>query len=255
MGNVLKSTDNLIASAITNGMLSRAIALRLSLAVTAATATSGYNTIARFPTVFTVPSLGAGLTGMYLTSCEMEIGIFGAHFAALEYSLGTLTVLGNIFAAGVSMPSKPINGVSIQTASVYPLLFVSTTLAATTPVVTITYTDQDGNTGNTATLTLPTNAAINSCFAIHPHLAAGDSAIRAITGMSISIGTAGVLKVLGLLVLSSGGTAISGNSKTIQPLVDPSPLYLCETGDLISFFKGNNSLGDTVVILGGVAEN
>lgn len=255
MGNSLNSTDNLIASAVNKGALSRIIALR-NAAGSASTLTSGGSSTYRNPSSFIVPSVGAGLTGMYLTACNMDSGGRNGLMAALEYVLGSLTVSGNTFSSGVSMPTKTILGNSVQTASVAPYLVVASNLSSVNPTVTITYTNQDGVTGRTAVLTLTTNVIAGSAFSLIPHLQSGDTGVQAVTNISISVGTAGVLRVYGLLKLGMGSSAASGMGRMIQPLTMPSGMFLCEPGESIGFYRsGDVAAGDIYVWIAGVAEN
>jgi hypothetical protein len=156
---------------------------------------------------------------------------------ALEYTLGTLTVSGNSFSAGVTMPTKTVMGTSLQTATVEPMLVVTAALTATNPVVTITYTDQDGNTGATAVLTLPSNTLINSAFRIAPYLANGDTGIQAVTNISISTGTVGSLAVMGLLVVNATQSTNASGFGMVSPLEQPIPIYLWEAGEKIAFYR------------------
>lgn len=246
---ILNSFDTLNSQAQSQGSLIRLIASRISANTTAATITSGSILANRSPDTFTVPSLGASVGGAYCSYCALvtdnapEITI-----AAIEYSLGTLTVSGNSFAAGVSMPTKTVRGTSIQTASTILAVVITATLTAANPVLTITYADQDGNTGATATLTLPTNSTINTVFYVNPHLANGDTGAQSVSNISISAGSAGTLKVYGLLPLAiapQANTQVCIDSLTI-PLIP----WILVAGDVIAFYHfGSNGLSDTLAVL------
>jgi hypothetical protein len=152
--------------------------------------------------------------------------------------MGTLTVSVNSFADGVVMPSKVVRGLSVQTASLMPVLHVSTTLIAATPIVTITYKNQNGVGGRTATLTLPTNAVKGSVYQIAPHLQSGDSAIQDVTAVSINTGTGGVIQVMGLLPLGLGlaDSFIQGQN-SLDPLASPWPVFLVEPAENIAVYR------------------
>jgi hypothetical protein len=156
---------------------------------------------------------------------------------ALEYTLGTLTVSGNSFSSGVTMPTKTVMGTSLQTAASEPMLVVTAALTASNPVITITYTDQDGNTGNTAVLTLSSNTLINSAFRIAPYLANGDTGIRAVTNISTSTGSAGSLAVMGLLPVNATQSTNASGFGAMSPLEQPIPIYLWEAGEKIAFYR------------------
>lgn len=253
---MIRSIDHAIQLSQTYGQYRRYHVTKLAAATTAATTTSGYVSAQRFPHPITVPSLGTGVTGMVVTYCRMMTSSGGASaICAAETTLGTLTVSGNSFAAGSAMPTRLVRDVSVTTASVMPVVYVSASATATTPTLTITYTDQDGNTGQTATLTLPSNALVNTCFLIQPHLANGDTGIRAVTNMSISAGSAGTLKVMGLLpiAMSSGGLVpmLTGP----DPFAMPIPMIPLAAGDVIGFYRTGSALaGETRTMIVGTAD-
>jgi hypothetical protein len=195
-------------------------------------------------------------TGCYVTVLDMTNYTGGTIMVGgLEYALGTLTVSGNSFSGGVSMPTKDVMGSSITTACSEPLLVATVTLAATTPTITITYTDQDGNTGNSAVLTLPTNVAANSAFRIAPYLANGDTGIRAVTNISTSAGTAGTLVVYGMLPINMTVAAGATPFGAISPLESPLPMYLCEAGERLAFYRYGSTSGTSLEVhLYAVAE-
>lgn len=220
------------------GNMNRFIAFHL-LAVTAATTTSGLVNTFRCPSPLTIPTVGTGVQGYCLTM--NDIAFSGNAFIAtvLEYSLGVLTLNGNVFSGSATMPTKTVLGTSLQTASMMAFLAVTTTGTATTPIITITYTDQDGNTNQTATMTLPTTPLANSAFLINPHLANGDSGIRSITGMSSSVTTGAlVLNVYGCLIIgesNSGGTGVPHGS--VEPAISPTkPMFNCAANDIVNFY-------------------
>lgn len=241
------SIDAMISATQANGSYRRAYNSYLSSTSTAANATSGRISARRFPQAITIPSMGTGVAGVVMTTINMSNEDASTIcLCALEKSLGTLTVSGNTFSSGSSMPTKTIMGTSVTTASVATFAVVTTALTATTPVLTITYTDQDGNTGNTATLTLPTNPNLNTAFLINPHLASGDTGIRAVTNISISTGTAGVIEIFGCLPLAYDINGSTQSCVTVNDLLQGmnAPI-LCEANDVISFYR----LGST----GGVS--
>lgn len=69
---------------------------------------------------------------------------------------------------------------------------VYTALGATPRTATITYTDQDGNTGNTGTISIPANAPAGS-FLIPMSFASGDKGVKSVQSVQLdgSTGTAG----------------------------------------------------------------
>lgn len=237
-----------IASSATNGMMQRMYYIRPAGAVTAATAASGGVTILRAPQRPQMPSNGSGVSGFIAANAWGFSGVANNGLIyGLEYELGTLTVSGNTFADGVTMPTKTVRGASITTAASLVFAVATVALTATTPVLTITYTDQDGNTGQTATLTLPTSPLINTGFYVTPHLASGDTGIKDITNISISTGTAGTIKVYGVLplMISNQPSSNVGISNTLTPLNSTIVPYLIEPNEYIGFYKyGSTGFGE-----------
>lgn len=257
--SVLDSLDAMLASVADHGPMLRCMHLFVPSTTTAATEQCGGITAARYTSAWTMPSVGSGLAGAYFPNIRLAANqSIASVIAGLEYSLGTLTVSGNSFADGVAMPSKRSNGglTPVQTVASEILVVVTATLTATTPVLTITYTDQDGNTGQTATLTLPTNAAIHSAFRVNPHLASGDTGIRDVTNLSISTGSAGSLVVYGILPLAILTMTATGAAGSNSPLIAPAVLYLVEPGDVIGFYRYVDATvaSSAFVMLSGVAE-
>lgn len=260
MGTVLDSVDNMIASAQTNGMWHRLVTTAVA-ATTAATATSGGITAQRCPIAVIAPTPLSPLTNMYLTNVRMVNGATAVHVVcALDYQLGVLSVSTNAFSAPATMPSKTIrvNGTDYvinPTASVMPMLVATLAVTATTPVVTITYTNQDGLAGQTATLTLPTSPLVNTAFAIWPHLAAGDSGIQAVSNISISTGSAGTLRVWGLLPVGFC-LPTGGQGKNLEIMPAPLPMFPIAGGERLSFYTfGSTAARIVVASLSGIADN
>lgn len=245
MGTLLNSLDTLIANNGSYGNLPVAIS-RFRTTTTAATINCGLTSL-RMSAKWTVPAFGTGINSAYMTYFRGLTTASAITFAAKMVSLGVLTVSTNGFAAGTTMPTNTIEGASIQTASMVPILAVTgtTNLTATSPVITTTYTDQDGNTGNTCTMTLPTNSILDSCFFMMPHLASGDTGVRAVTNMSKSAGTAGVITAYGLLPLGFSTFGCSGAyGVSLDPLSTPWPMFPLSAGDLIGFFQTASNASD-----------
>lgn len=241
LSNLDSITKRLIAQE-SGGILSRFYCDRIGAATTAANTTSGSVSAQRFPAVFTFPSL-TGYTG-WEVDVEIQCEDIGIVVAALEYDLGVLTVSSNTFAAGSdsSMPTKDtrISGTdytSQQTASMIPMLVASSTLTATTPAITITYNNEDGTGSRTCSMTLPTNATINSAFDMTPHLNSGDTGLQDVSNMSKSAGTAGELRVKGLIPVVSSVTSIAqGTTTNARTIMKPAAPIIAVSGDKLAFY-------------------
>ena len=237
MGNLLRSRDDMISLAQTYGAWRRSISTK-TIATTAATANCGKLNAKRFPSAFTVPSFGAGVTAAYMTECGIGATSSVTNtFVGYELVLGSLTVSGNVFSAGTAMPTRTIEGASVVTATLIPLLVVATTLTATTPDVTITYTNQAGTGSRTATLTLPTNVTINSGYPIMPHLQSGDTGVRSVENISISTGSAGVLQVYGMIPQAIATNSATASGTIVTAMNSPLPMFPFLAGDSIGIWQ------------------
>ena len=240
MGTVLASIDNMLGQASAQGMWSRFYTSRIAAVTTAATVDCGRISAQRYPNSLVMPTMGGSVSGAYITTARMFQEDVGTMLMmGLEVPLGTLTVSGNSFAAGSTMPQRDIPGyTSVQLSSMITMIEVSTVLAgATTPTLTITYTDQDGNTGQSAVLVLPTNPALSSAYMVTPHLAAGDTGVRAVTNMSISTGSSGVLKAYGLVPLHMSNAGVGSQPMSPDTLTAPRLLVKLLAGDILSFYR------------------
>lgn len=239
MGTVLNSLDTLLAQYIDKGPLIRTHQEQVS-GTTAATTTSGYTSAQRCAATVTIPTLGSGVTGVCFPVIKMTGEDAGCiHIATLEYELGSLAVSTNTFTGGSAMPTKIVRGESVLTASIMPMLIVDTSLTATAPVVTITYTNQSGTGSRTCTMTLPNSPLAKTAFFMGPHLQSGDTGVRSVQNISISTGSAGTLKVMGNLILSYGMQV--GTTINVDPLTLPIPHYRAIAGDRVAFYRTGNS--------------
>lgn len=247
MATTLNSLDNIISQTTGKGNWPVWWSGVPAGATTAATATCGYVTAQRFNNPIVMPSMGSGVTGAWLTYCRMSSAASTTTcMAGLEYLLGTLTVSGNSYSDGVAMPTKTVKGTSVTTAASAIFAVVTTTMTATTPVLTINYTNQAGTTGRSCTITLPTNAAAGSAFLITPHLQSGDTGIRDLSasapnGLSISTGSAGVIKLYGVLPLSESASNFTDVPYTPDPLTVPQVPILCEAAESVGFYRFGNT--------------
>lgn len=242
----IDSIDSMIEACATYGALVRSLVYNAGT-VTAATVNSGGVTTTRLMTC-NIPSMTSPVISAILTSIDgVSEDTTTTLVAGYVLQLGSLNMNTGTFTSGSTMPTRTIGGVSTQTASIYPFLVVTAAVTATTPTITITYTDQDGNTGQTATLVLPTSPALDTCFAIAPHLAAGDTGMRAVTNMTKSAGTAGTVEVYGFIP-NAYGSSVSANYQMAQPLFNTLPFFPFKAGDQIGFFRMGSTSSTTGVI-------
>lgn len=239
---MIKDSNGVLKAAVTYGLWSRFWAQQTG-ASSSATVDCGGVHGRRFDRTITVPSM-SGCNQALLTNCDMSCGDANCtpHFC-IEYTLGTLAISGNVFSAGVTMPIKKIGSVNVQTAALKPVLVVTTVLAATLPTITVTYTNQDGQSGRvtgtgtgSTPIILPTNAAVNSAFDIAPHLQSGDTGIQSVQDIDTSGGTSGALALMGLLPLAYNPAAKQHGPVHIPPLALSMPQYRVVTGDRLAMY-------------------
>lgn len=247
MGKTLNSIDDILRSQADNGIW-KAFGKTYTSTSTGATTSSGYVTAQKYKHIMQMmSSFGSGITGAFLTSGNMVTTIAGLNIAGIDYKMATIDLSVGTPSYPYSMPTKMVLGDSIQTASIFTVLHIQTTLVATSPVVTLTYTNQDGTGSRTAALTIPTNAIKKSCFLVSPHLQSGDTGIRAITGMTVSTGSAGVIEVFGVLplLITVAGT---GAYYPCNFFSSPFPKYIVEASEYIGFYRLSSTTGGTDMI-------
>jgi hypothetical protein len=214
-------------------------------ATTAATTNSGSVSSGKVLPTITVPTMTSPVTGAYLMNFNCVSPTTAAKFVlARETSMGVLTISGNSFADGSSMGTGKFYdhtsraaGSSTTLATYMPLLVVTTVLSATSPVITITYVNQAGTGSRTCTMTIPTNAAVNSTFLMAPHLQSGDTGIQDITNMSTSGGTSGALTVFGLIPLAVAELTQTATDSGFNPIISPTANYLIQGGDTLALYR------------------
>jgi hypothetical protein len=214
----------------------------------------------------TVPSIGAGKTGIVFPHVDIIGSDSAISLAALETLLGSITFNGSTgtYSHGSSMGTRSDPGDDSQTITAAASLVVAvvrTVLSATNPVMTFNYTNQDGTTGRSGSITVPTNAAVGSAFVLTPHFQGGDTGIRSLSssspnGLSLSGGASGVIDVYGLLLIGKCIGTSNGIYANLDPLHASTPLWTAVAGDSIGLYRfGTNSTWDALVSLLGVVKD
>lgn len=133
---------------------------------------------------------------------------------------GTPTTLNNT----VTLP-RYTNG-----EGVFPIIATQSALGAASPVLTLSYTDQAGNTGNTAlNMTAPSNSSpisklfLNNGSPFVP-LAGTDYGVRKIDSYTLSSGTTGTVAMV------------------LCKIIAEIDLYAINTGNLMNFLTGDDIL-------------
>lgn len=170
----------------------------------------------------------------------------------------TASSTSGTYTAGSTMPSRRIVGsdTALQLAAPLVVLVATVAVTATTPTITVTYTDQGGTSGNTATLVFPSNPTLHSAFVVNPHLASGDTGVQAVTAMTKSAGSAGTVTAYGLypVHLSSSGTGPTNIAPDFWS--SPIPKLSLQTSDNLTAYMFGSTATNThaLITVSGVAD-
>ena len=222
------------AAQTTFGSYNRQIWTRNQFATTPITAvTAGQCTASRYPVRPVIPSVGAGCAGFIATNVSCFSSTANtAHIIGLEYLLGTIAN-PSTFTDGVVMPTKNVRGTSVQTAA--SIIFATTDAQITgTPTINITYTDQDGNIGNSFSFTAPANIVKETALMINSRMTT-DTGIRDITGMSASGLTNGTIKIYGILPIYI--STVQNTEYRVPLMSSPLVPYLLQSGEFLGIYR------------------
>jgi len=244
--------NNILSNAQTYGAIHRTINLpKPPSSTTAANANCGGITGQRMPVSLNIfggtsssPSLGASVTGGYITQLRVASPLISTlSILGIEYQMGQVTANGGTgtFVDGSALPTKSIvnaGGTSVTIAPLMIFAYVSTTMVgAGTYTLTITYANQDGTGGRTATLTIPNVSVVNSAFDVIPHLQGDDTTMTDITGITLT-GTSGVIKIMALFPVGwSSGTSVDDYNVATDPLTCTFPFFKIENTDTLAFYR------------------
>lgn len=235
----LDTWDGMMRLAQEYGPYLRSVIYQNSGGATAAISTAGVIPAARMPNPLVLPaSFGTGVKGIRFVNINGQVSNGQTMLlVGLEYLLGTLDMNTGTFTDGVVMPTKIVNGESVQTAAMWTFLTVTANVTATSPVVTVTYTNQDGTTSRSAALTLPSNPVNTSAYWMTRHLQGNDTAIRDVTNMTKSAGSAGTVRVYGLLPLQTIFSDDQGVTFLPKMAEGQMPQWVCEASENIGFYR------------------
>lgn len=145
---------------------------------------------------------------------------------------GTVMLYDRAFAVGALAPasgaySPAVTGTALNRpadgAGTEIWAEIVTALSATAHTATITYTNSNGDTGRTATVTLPASAGIGRFFPVT--LQEGDSGVRQITGVSGSSAPTGTYNLLIVRPILRVGVAANVPARLGIPEAGLRPLY------------------------------
>lgn len=190
--------------------------------------------------------LPSGITGYIVTqfSCAGNVATTTSFQLVRLINLGEINLqLG--FTDGSAMPTVTELGVSRATSS--PIFCAVTTALNSAPgSIAITYTDQDGNTGQTSTTEALTASSVVQSGGM-PRLASGDWGVRDITNITQSGGTSptGVVKCWGIIPLGMVPSVdLPGSNHVRNHVTDTLTHFRLGAGDQLGILQyGTNSTG------------
>lgn len=213
----------------------------------AAVATAGGVTMQTWDRGKAVPAYHSDVDGVvvtnyrasFLNTTESYLLFRGATLGAATIAAGSST-----FVPGSAMPSRRYCGkpAAQQIPADMPTLRVTTALSGgTVATVVITYTNQDGTGGRTATLVLGTNPGVGSSYLITPHLQGTDTGILSVQNISVTGVNAGAVQVAGFKAIATDMHYTSSGAANVQ-LAMPKRHLILQTGDLLNVAKfGTNA--------------
>lgn len=190
----------------------------------------------RFEPIVLPSSFASGVKGIRFVNIGSKISNSNMMMlVGLEYLLGSVNLATGTFTDGVAMPTKLINGESITTAAMWTFLAVTTTLSATSPIITVTYTNEVGTASRSVATTMPSNSNVGTAMFLNTNLQGDDFAIRDVTGITKSAGSSGVVSVYGYLPLHFSRTSFQSNSNVSRMADSSLPLFIGEASEKIGF--------------------
>lgn len=117
----------------------------------------------------------------------------------------------------------------------YALVTTAIASGAGSVTYTVTYTNQDGTTGRTGTITIPRNSAVGTQWPIT--LQAGDFGIRSIQGVSGTPTVAGIIDLVGAIPLAIH--ADRDSTAQTETIFAPNTLTVAEGSTVVVEFAGS----------------
>lgn len=149
---------------------------------------------------------------------------------------------------GVTMPTKTVRGLSLQTAATRCFGVGTVALVGASTAITVNYTNQSGVAAKSLVVTPPvTTMVANTAMDVYPYLASGDTAIRSIESLSAANATAGTIKFYGYLELGKTCEVSTYVENSSPILAVPSCNFLCEAAETIGFIMFGQAAGTDMV--------
>jgi hypothetical protein len=242
------------ASTIAAGMLPPKQILKTGIAMAAANGARGYNMRYVAGGALAAPSAGinganVSLGGVFpRTNPASGITAYLARFGITASAIGTAWLIDRIWEnSGLSVTSTTAQAISAATlaardangttngAQIMAAVEWSATGGAGTPTVTLTYTDQDGNTGATAAFTGVATPPVGT-FELFP-LAAGDTGIRLPTSfIQSATRTSGTMHLVLFRVLAQVGITAANVEAAVDAWTGGRPQLYDGTSPEVVFF-------------------
>lgn len=221
--------------------------------VTASTTASFFGSISgsgqRVGNTATLPALPAGVSAYIPLVVDLgnSTGASSSVLLCKAVDLGSFDIGAantGVFTDGSAMPTATIMNTASTSYASAVLVEVTSALSGTQTLVTVTYTNQDGTSGQTATSTTPTTgAAVRSTSFVT--LSGSDWGVRDITAVSrvSSSGPTGVLKFWGIIPICLSYNVQVAGGITVENLLT-SGVNLVRLGGsdvLRTFLFGDNN--------------
>ena len=192
----------------------------------------------------TLPNpLPTGVSKYIATQLSMTLGqqVGGTWLLAKTFSMGSINISTNVFTDGAAFPTVTEFGNSTSTSGLV-IARVTTVLNATPGSLTVTYTDQDGNTSqSTGAVAMTASAAVDTCGFVIP--ATDDVGIRDITAVSRTGGTSptGIIEFEGIIPVAMGlSVSVSSGANTyVENLLTGVGMTFLGAGDTLEVFVMN----------------
>lgn len=183
---------------------------------------------------YIVPSLESGVSAYTPIGVQYTESNSQAVLIAKVINFGSLNIGTNVYTVGAAMPTVDELGESTQPpASI--LIEVTTALNATPGTLTLTYTDQDGNTGvSSLAMSLVGNSVVKAMT--QTFLAAGDYGALELTNAVRTSGTTptGVLQFWGTIPICFIDNSNFNKNINLVQLISEQPSHIrLDAGDVI----------------------
>lgn len=187
-----------------------------------------------------IPTMPSGVTSFLLDRLTLHDSHNAQAIFGEFIDFGSIDIATGTFTDGVAMPARTVLGnASYTIPSGWLLAFCETAIVGTVNPLTVTYTDQDGNTGKTTTAHAMTlNPVIDSIAPMVLNVA--DWGVTDVTAATRTGGTSGTIRFYGIIPID---VLPAWNTAFVEPQL---PKLLCRrlsAGAKIGWILTNQTAG------------